>query len=239
MVHMVDGLIPPKPPAHDTAITSALKEKKGSVDTLSAISLERGHLKDLVIDLDTILEDTGSITLDAETSSYPEVRAVVSDLDDPAIPISTFRMWLLGIIFTILGSGINQFFSLRYPSVHIVALVAELIAYPCGVFLARVLPIYAISLGPLGNWCVNPDHHFNIKEHAIITIMTNVSFGQGGADSTNIIQAAKAFYSFDIKPGFSILVVLCCQTLGFGVAGLAARWLVEPASIIWPVSSTN
>lgn len=67
-------------------------------------------------------------------------------------------MWFLGFVFTLLGAGINQFFSLRYPSVHIVSLVAELIAYPCGVFLAKVLPVYTLNLGPLGRWCINPDH---------------------------------------------------------------------------------
>ncbi len=51
--------------------------------------------------------------------------------------------------------------------VHIVALVAELLAFPLVVALANVLPISRF----------NPDHHFNIKEHALITIMSNVSFG--------------------------------------------------------------
>ena len=138
-----------------------------------------------------------------------------------------------------IGSGINQFFALRYPSVHIVALVAELLAYPCGVFLAKVLPLYTVDLGGLGKWCINPDRHFNIKEHTVITIMSNVSFGYGSADSTQIIQAGKAFYGFDLKPGFSILIVLCCQMLGFGVAGLSGPWLVEPASIIWPGVLSN
>ena len=44
-------------------------------------------------------------------------------------------------VFVFVGSGVNQFFSLRYPGVHIVALVAELLAYPIGVALANVLPI--------------------------------------------------------------------------------------------------
>ena len=69
------------------------------------------------------------------------------------MPVNTFRMWFLGIVFTMVGSGINQFFSLRYPSVHIVSLVAELLAYPFGCALAKVLPICFL----------NPDRHFNIK----------------------------------------------------------------------------
>lgn len=144
-------------------------------------------------------------------------------------------MWVLGIIWTMLGSGVNQFFSLRYPAVHIVSLVAELLAFPMGVFLAHVLPIYTLDLGPLGKWCINPDRHFNIKEHVVIVIMSNVSIGYAsGSDASGIIQAASKFYGFDLHPGFSVLVVLCCQVLGFGVAGMCTPWLVEPANIIWP-----
>lgn len=156
------------------------------------------------------------------------------------MPVSTLRMWVLGIVFTILGSGINQFFSLRYPSVHIVALVAELLAYPLGVFLAKTLPLSTISLGRLGSFTINPDRKFNIKEHALIVIMSNVSFGFATADATNIIQAAsKSFYNFQLKPGFYVMIVLCAQLLGFGVAGLSAPWLVEPARIIWPGVLSN
>lgn len=68
--------------------------------------------------------------------------------------------------------------------------------------------------------------------------MSNVSFGFGSADSTNIIQAAR-FYGFSLPPGFSVMVVLCCQLLGYGVAGLSARWLVDPASLIWPGVLSN
>lgn len=68
--------------------------------------------------------------------------------------------------------------------------------------------------------------------------MSNVSFGFGSADSTNIIQAAK-YYGFTLQTGFSVMVVLCCQLLGYGVAGLSSRWLVEPASMIWPGVLSN
>lgn len=148
-------------------------------------------------------------------------------------------MWILGVVFTMLGSGINQFFSLRYPAVKIVSLVAELVAFPCGVFLAKILPLYTLNLGPLGSFCINPDRHFNIKEHALVTIMANVSFGFGNADATLIIQAATAFYGFKLEAGFKVLIVLCCQLLGFGVAGLSAPWIVKPAEMIWPGVLSN
>ncbi|KAJ9236200.1 hypothetical protein DTO207G8_3212 [Paecilomyces variotii] len=208
--------------------------------TRGETEVEQGALEELDVDLNTVLKENAKIDIESDRSPYPEVRAVVPEVDDPGMPVNTLRMWVLGIIFTILGSGVNQFFALRYPSVHIVALVAELLAYPCGVFLAKTLPQWTVNLGPLGRWCINPDSHFNIKEHAVITIMSNVSFGYGSADATQIIQAASPkFYNFGLKAGFSVLVVLCAQLLGFGIAGLAAPWLVEPASIIWPAVLSN
>ncbi|KAH8785929.1 small oligopeptide transporter [Diaporthe sp. PMI_573] len=188
-----------------------------------------GRLIELEVDLSRVIgEDDVEGDWDADTSPFPAVRAVVPEADDPAMPVNTLRAWFLGIIFVFLGAGVNQFFGLRYPGVHIVSLVAELIAYPIGVFLAHLLPISRL----------NPDRHFNIKEHALVTIMSNVSFGFGSADATNIIQAAK-LYGFSLQTGFSVMVVLCCQLLGYGVAGLSARWLVEPASMIWPGVLSN
>jgi len=104
-----------------------------------------------------------------------------------------------------------------------------------GVALAHLLPIMTVELPYFGRWRVNPDHHFNVKEHVVIVIMANVTVGfAGGADATGIIQAAIAFYGFKLSPGFSVLATLCCQVLGIGVAGLCHQWLVEPAAIIWP-----
>ncbi|KAI0834343.1 small oligopeptide transporter [Hypoxylon sp. FL0890] len=188
------------------------------------IEIANGHLSDLEVDISGVLakaDEEGD--WDADTSPFPAVRAVVPETDDPAMPVNTFRAWFLGILFVFLGAGVNQFFSLRYPGVHIVSLVAELLAFPLGVALAKILPISRF----------NPDRHFNIKEHALITIMSNVSFGFGSADATNIIQASK-FYGFDMPTGFSVMVVICCQLGGYGIAGLCRSLLVQPASMIWP-----
>ncbi|KAF2773854.1 small oligopeptide transporter, OPT family [Teratosphaeria nubilosa] len=156
------------------------------------------------------------------------------------MPVNTLRMWILGVIWTLIGAGVNQFFSLRYPAVHIVSIVAELLAFPMGVFLAHVLPLWTVNLGPLGKWCVNPDRHFNIKEHVSKSIRLHLSRRfAGGADATGIIQAAIGFYGFKLSAGFSVLVTLCCQTLGFGIAGLCHQLLVEPAAIIWPGILSN
>ena len=36
--------------------------------------------------------------MDDEDSPYPEVRASVSNVDDPEMPALTFRMWVIGLV---------------------------------------------------------------------------------------------------------------------------------------------
>jgi hypothetical protein len=85
------------------------------------------------------------------------------------MPVNTFRMWFLGLIFASLISGINQFFNARFPSVFITALIAQLIALPCGKFLEYALPTWRFRIaipftGKSWVWSLNPGP-FNIKEH--------------------------------------------------------------------------
>jgi len=54
-----------------------------------------------------------------DESPYPEVRSAVSNTDDPSMPSSTFRAWVVGLIWAIFIPGVNQFFFFRYPSIAI------------------------------------------------------------------------------------------------------------------------
>ncbi|KAL4948144.1 OPT oligopeptide transporter protein-domain-containing protein [Aspergillus filifer] len=200
--------------------------------------LRRGSVKESPIhnlenndsDSTAVLDDQDAekiLPYEADDSPFPEVRAVVQPVDDVELPINTARMWIIGMIFSIVGSGLNQFFSLRQPSVKISALVAQLVAYPIGCAWARWMPL---------GW-LNPDRRFNIKEHALITIMANVSFGSAAA--TQIIEAMVKFYRFPSQGGFQVLLCITTQMFGFGVAGMVSRWLVEPATMIWPQVLSN
>jgi hypothetical protein len=55
-------------------------------------------------------------------SPYPEVRAAVSSVDDPLMPVNTFRMWFLGVLLVFLTSGLNQVFGMRCMSLSHLAL---------------------------------------------------------------------------------------------------------------------
>jgi OPT oligopeptide transporter protein len=68
----------------------------------------------------TDLIPSDSLTNFAEDDSpYPEVRSAVANFDDSTMPVSTLRAWVMGIIWAIILSGMNQFFYFRYPSVAI------------------------------------------------------------------------------------------------------------------------
>ncbi|TDL28758.1 OPT oligopeptide transporter [Rickenella mellea] len=171
----------------------------------------------------------------ADESPYAEVRAAVSNTDDPSMPVDTFRVWFLGLIFSALISGLNQFFSMRYPAVFITGLVALLASLPLGKGMERVLPTHKFTFRGQ-TYSLNPGP-FNIKEHALIAVMANVSVG--GAYATDIIATQRVV--FDQNWGFAYQAMLCLssQIIGFSFAGLVRQFLVWPSAMIWPSALVN
>lgn len=95
------------------------------------------HLGDSVLPV----PEEGDSIAEEEDSPYPEVRASVSNVDDPSMPVLTLRMWVLGITLSLVGAGGNTYFTFRYPSPTITALLLLLIAHPLGKMAAYTLPI--------------------------------------------------------------------------------------------------
>jgi OPT family oligopeptide transporter len=161
-----------------------------------------------------------------EVSPYPEVAASVSAIDDEAdTPVNTFRVWFLGMIFVTIGSGLNMLFSMRNPPIIITSIVCQLLSFPLGKGLAKI---------PGPRW-FNPGP-FTMKEHTVITIMSNVSFAGGQVYASSIILAQKQFYHQDFGWGFQILLTWTTQIIGYGLAGIARKYLVWPAAMIWPTN---
>lgn len=67
-------------------------------------------------------------------SPYAEVRAVVDNKDDPNMPCSTIRAWVLGCLFSVILAFVNQLFNIRQPLIYIESNVAQLLAFPLGVY---------------------------------------------------------------------------------------------------------
>ncbi|EWZ43724.1 hypothetical protein NW765_009216 [Fusarium oxysporum] len=175
---------------------------------------------------------------------YPEVRAVVDDTDDPTLPVGTFRVFLLGTIFAIVGTGVEQFFSLRMPPIGLSTFIVQILALPVGKLLAKWLPTRKFRVF-LWEFTLNPGP-FNQKEQILIAMMANVTFGGSaiGAYIVSIIQVLKldVFYgekNLSNSIPWQILALISTQFMGYGCAGLVRRFLVYPPSMIWPKALAN
>lgn len=161
-----------------------------------------------------------------DESPYPEVRSAVANVDDPEMPVNTFRAWVIGLFWAILLSGVNQFFFFRYPTITVGGLVAQLVSYPMGRLWARFMPrvrVLGVSLNP------GP---FTIKEHVLVTIMAGV--GSGSAYATDIIAVQRVMYNQSWSFTYQWLLVISTQLIGLSAGGIARRLLVAPPSMIWP-----
>ncbi|KAI1268491.1 OPT oligopeptide transporter protein-domain-containing protein [Xylariaceae sp. FL1019] len=165
----------------------------------------------------------------AEDSPYEEVRAAVRNFDED-MPCSTIRAWTIGLFLTLVGASVNTLFSLRSPSIGIGPLVAQIIAWVMGRAWERFMPEKQIILFG-AKLDLNPGP-FNTKEHGVIVVMAGVSFAV--AYATDILLAQLVFYKQNFGIVFQILLVVSTQSLGYGIAGIMRKFLVYPASMIWP-----
>lgn len=205
-------------------------------------------------------EDDESVIDDEDppdNSPYSQVRASVSAVDNTALSISTPRMWVLSLLFAILGSSANLFFSLRYPSVAITPVIALLLVHPLGLlwdqaFKRRDDPEEEFVDGVrIRAEAANdePDEQkadgvsrrvrlwlgqgrWNEKEHSCVYISSNVSFGF--AFATDVIVEQTHFYNQEVSITYQLLLILSTQILGYTFAGLTRRFLVRPGGMIWP-----
>ena len=171
---------------------------------------------------------------DEEDSPYAEVRASVSNMDDPEMPATTFRMWFLGLILVLGTSFLSTFFNFRYPTPDLSSSVVLLIAYPLGKALAYALPTRTWVLPQIlgrRKFTLNPGP-FNVKEHALIYMMANVA--TTAPYMMNAIAGAEQYYGLDFGPGFEILLTLSTTLTSFGLSGVCRRFLVWPTSMMWP-----
>lgn len=171
-----------------------------------------------------------------DNSPYAEVRAAVNNFDEGGHS-NTIRAWTIGLLFATIGSALNMLFSMRQPYIVIPSYVAQVCAYPVGIYWAKVMPDKKFKLfGKEFN--LNPGP-FSKKEHAIVVIMANATFGGGAAYATDVLLAQRAFYHNRFGWVFEIFMCISTQMLGFGMAGFFYRFLVDPAAMIWPATLIN
>ncbi|OLN97303.1 Glutathione transporter 1-like protein 1 [Colletotrichum chlorophyti] len=188
-----------------------------------------------------------------DNSPHEVVRASVPPTDNITLSINTPRMWTLSVLFSILGSSTNLFFSLRYPSVAITPVIALLLVHPLGLMWDYALkspsdpPEEFVdgslqfdgaggrqrpkrSLTRLRRWLAQG--RWNEKEHTCVYVSSNVSFGF--AFATDVIVEQSKFYHQEATITYQLLLILSTQILGYAFAGLTRRFLVRPSGMIWP-----
>ncbi|KAF9949190.1 hypothetical protein BGZ65_007522, partial [Modicella reniformis] len=55
------------------------------------------------------VERSSVVLEEEENSPIPEVAAIVSNKDDPSMPVMTFRYYVMAFVFSIILSFFNQF----------------------------------------------------------------------------------------------------------------------------------
>lgn len=166
-------------------------------------------------------------------SPYPEVRAVSDPFDDINMPCDTLRAYFLGFFWTIIGTGVNQFFSPRLPSISLSSDILQILILPCGKMM-EYLPNWGFSI--FGRrYTLNPGP-WTFKEQMFASIIFNVSIGGAYAALYNIItQKLPMFYDDQWATiGYQFLLVFSTQFVGFGFAGIMRRLIVYPVRAVWP-----
>ncbi|KAL4806529.1 OPT oligopeptide transporter protein-domain-containing protein [Aspergillus unguis] len=174
------------------------------------------------------------ISLLTENSPYAEVRAVASNKDDEDIPAGTIRAWTLGILFTILVAFVNQLFAVRQPAVYLTAPVVQLLSFPLGRAWERYLPVGEFKI--FGTTLQLNPGRFSQKEHMVISIMASIASYLPHGFYIIFTTWMERYFNFAWAGsfGFQACVSLSMNLMGFGLAGLARRFLVYPSFCIWP-----
>ncbi|KAF3987061.1 hypothetical protein FT663_04616 [Candidozyma haemuli var. vulneris] len=209
---------------------SDVKESVVSVDEISSGVSEDDSITEV---FDWNLQAKTEAGLIAFWSIYPEVRSVTQPFDDPSTPCETFRVYFLGLLWTVIGSFIIQFFSERRPAIGLGTSVVQLFLFPCGKFLEYVLPAWDIKIWKW-KFNLNPGP-WSGKEQMLATLTYSVS---GGAIyvSWNLHNLMLDRY-YGVKWvdfGYQVLLTLATNFMGFGFAGIVRKFVVYPVNCLWP-----
>ncbi|KAJ1899271.1 hypothetical protein LPJ81_004176, partial [Coemansia sp. IMI 209127] len=185
---------------------------------------------------DKTLEDNSKDSKDeSENSPFEVVRTAVSNNDDVTTPSMTFRTHILGVFFVCLISFVNQFYWERDNPIALNLLIVQLLCYPMGVGLAWMLP--KRTLNSFGyRWTMNPGP-FTIKEHVLISLMSNASAFM--ALTVDVFAILRLYYNPSFPLWTALLLLLSGQLFAYSLAGLTRTLLVIPAPMIWPSSLIN
>ncbi|KAF9977098.1 hypothetical protein BGZ73_006972 [Actinomortierella ambigua] len=139
-------------------------------------------------------------------------------------------MWFLGISFSAAVAFVNQFFYMRQTGITLTHSVIALLTLPFGHLMAWTLPTKQYTLFGY-KFTLNPGP-FSIKEHVLIGVMTLINTYT--AYAVDIVVLQRIFYKSE-KPFIAgLFLVWTTQIMGFSMAGVLRKILVESPYMIFP-----
>ncbi|KAK9452110.1 OPT oligopeptide transporter protein-domain-containing protein [Limtongia smithiae] len=169
-------------------------------------------------------------------SPYAEVRAVTNLEDDPNETCESFRQYLVGSIWTIVGTGVNTFFYPRFPNIQLSAAVVQVFIYPSGKICEWVLPKKVFHIGKY-SFTLNPGP-WTYKEQVLSTMMVAVTIAGAYFTQYNLlVQKLPRYYDNDyVGAGYQFLMCFSSQFFGLGMAGVMRRFVIYPVKQMWPTT---
>lgn len=165
-------------------------------------------------------------------SIYPEVRAVTDILDDDDEPCETIRSYTISIIWLVVASGVNEFFSHRQPSIRLSSSVISILMYPSGKAWEHFVPKVDVPWFGGKKIPLNPGR-YSFKEQMFGTILSGVS-GTSVYVSYNIVTQKKFFFNEWADFGYQLLLTISTQCLGLSFAGILRKFCIYPERAVWP-----
>ncbi|CDR38816.1 CYFA0S02e06260g1_1 [Cyberlindnera fabianii] len=165
-------------------------------------------------------------------SPYPEIRSVTDVYNNPDDYVETIRSYTIAIIWVIVASGVNEFFSHRQPSIKLYTSVISILMYPCGKAWEYIMPKVNVPWFGGKRIPLNPGP-YTYKEQMFASLLTAVS-GNSVYVSYNIVTQ-KMFYKQDwVNFGYQITLALSTQCLGLAFAGIMRKFVIYPTRAMWP-----
>ncbi|KAH7677422.1 Oligopeptide transporter OPT protein [Dioscorea alata] len=147
------------------------------------------------------------------------------------MPVLTFRTWVLGISASFVINLTITFFGLRKNPIIMSTTLTQILMLPVGRIMASTLSAWEVKIPWIGfSFSLNPGP-FNIKEHVLADTLSD---GGGYPYSLNIVTLKKVFFKQKINMIPSFMMVISTQLLGYGLAGLFNKLLVQSPYMWWP-----
>lgn len=164
-----------------------------------------------------------------------DIMAILMD-DDEDLPVMTLRMWTMAICLAAFIGGVDAFFNMRFPTIHISVVVIQVITWPIGQAWYWIMPNWTLKLPRGYSISLNPGP-FNYKEHTCIFVFCNVVISAGLVN--NVIIEDTKYFKKNIGIGRQILFNLSCYLHSVALLGLFREIMITPAERVWPGVLSN